>query len=79
MPKPIDLSFIDEAAEDPVDLLKALPEVRYEVQAATADDDIGIRSLLERPEALAHSWWRDQARRSSNIRPPAPRGPWRAA
>jgi hypothetical protein len=74
MPKPVDLSFIDEAVEDPAELLKALPEVRYEVEAATADDDLGIRSLLERPEVFSHPWWRDQARRGSG-RSPFPRRP----
>jgi hypothetical protein len=68
MPKPVDLSFMDEAAEDPAELLTALPEFRHEV--APTDDDLGLRSLLERPEAFTHAWWRDQASRSgSSIRP----------
>ena len=63
MLKPEDLSFLDESAEDPSELLKALPEIRHDVSAAPADEDLGIRTLLERPEAFAHAWWRDQARR----------------
>ena len=82
MKKPVDLSFMDEAeaAEDPAELLKALPEIRHEVAPAPADDDLGLRSLLERPEAFAHAWWRDQASRSgSRIRPMRRSAPWRAA
>lgn len=70
MLRPVDLSFMDEAAEDPAELLKAMPEIRHEVAPAPADDDLGLRSLLERPEAFTHAWWRDQARRAA---------PWRAA
>jgi len=80
MLKPVDLSFMDEAAEDPAELLKALPEISYEVAPGPTDDDLGLRSLLERPESFAHSWWRDQARRSgSNPQRPRRSGPWRAA
>ena len=68
MLKPVDLSFMDEADEDPAELLRALPEIRHEVAPAPADDDLGLRSLLERPEAFAHAWWRDQARRSKICR-----------
>jgi hypothetical protein len=74
MLKPVDLSFMDEDAEDPAELLRALPEIRHEVAPTPAEDDLGLRSLLERPEAFSHAWWRDQASRSgSRIRP------WRAA
>jgi hypothetical protein len=76
MLKPVDLSFMDEASDDPAELLKALPEIRQEVASAAADDDLGLRSLLERPEAFTHAWWRDQASRSRSRRFPAP---WRAA
>jgi hypothetical protein len=81
MLKPVGLSFMDEAAEeDPAELLEALPEIRHEVPPAPADDDLGLGTLLGRPDAFAHAWWRDQASRSgSSIRPNAPPGtPWRA-
>lgn len=65
MLKPVDLSFMDEAADDPAELLRAMPEIRHEIAPAPADDDLGLRSLLEHPEAFAHAWWRDQASRSS--------------
>lgn len=80
MLKPVDLSFMDEAAEDPAELLKALPDIRHEVAPAPVDDDLGLRSLLERPEAFTHAWWRDQASRSgSRIRSMRRPAPWRAA
>jgi len=80
MLKPVDLSFMDEAAEDPAELLKALPEISHEVAPTAADDDLGLRSLLERPDAFSHRWWRDQASRSaSSIRSLRRRAPWRAA
>lgn len=80
MLKPVDLSFIDEAAEeDPAELLKALPEIRHELAPAPADDDLGLRSLLDQPQAFAHAWWRDQASRGSNHRPRRRPAPWRAA
>ena len=75
MPRPVDLSFMDmdDAQEDPSALLDALPEIRQEVGAMPADDDLGLRSLLERPEAFAHAWWRDQAGRSGSMGRSTPR------
>jgi hypothetical protein len=66
MIKPVDLSFMDESAEDPAELFKALPQIRHELAPAPGDDDLGLRSLLERPEIFAHAWWRDQARRGGS-------------
>jgi hypothetical protein len=66
MLRPEDLSFLDdEAIDDPSELLKALPEIGQYVTPAPPEEDLGLRSLLERPEAFTHAWWRDQARRSS--------------
>ena len=53
MQKPVDLSFMDEAEEDPAELLRELPEIRYELGNGSAnDEELGIRSLLERVEAF---------------------------
>jgi hypothetical protein len=80
MQKPVDLSFLDEAADDAAELLRALPEIRHEVGAAHTDEDLGLRSLLESPQAFSHAWWRDQARRSgASPRPMRRPSPWRAA
>ena len=56
MQKPVDLSFMDEAEEDPAELLKELPEVRYELTNGWANEELGIRSLLERAEAFEPRW-----------------------
>jgi len=80
MPKPVDLSFMDDVGEeDPADFLRALPEIRHDVAPASADDDFGLRSLLESPAAFTHTWWLDQARRSSGVRAIRRSAPWRAA
>jgi hypothetical protein len=65
MLRPEDLIFQeDEVADDPAELLQALPEIRQSVAPTPPEDDLGFRSLLEGPETFAHAWWRDQASRS---------------
>jgi hypothetical protein len=71
MRRQVDLSDMDEPDGSPAELLEALPEIRHEIDPLPADDDLGLRSLLERPESFAHAWWRNQASRSAR---PAP---WR--
>ncbi len=63
--RPVDVTFMDEAEDEPADLLRALPELRHELAPEPAEDDLGLRSLLEHPEVFGHSWWRAQASRSS--------------
>jgi hypothetical protein len=53
----------------PSDLL-TIPEVRNHVTHELRDDELGLRSLLERPEALSKSWWRAQHER--RLRAPLP-------
>jgi hypothetical protein len=81
MQKSVDLSFLDEPVEeDAAELLRALPEFRHEVAFEPDDDDLGLRSLLERPEAFSHAWWRGQATRSASRNRSRPHSaPWRAA
>ncbi len=43
---------LDESAE----LLRTMPEIRQLVDGRH-DDELGLRSILERPEALAKAWW----------------------
>jgi hypothetical protein len=59
MLRPLDLSFMEEAEEEPSELLKALPEIRQELAPSPADDDFGLRILLEHPEVLGHARRRD--------------------
>ena len=71
MLRPEDLSFLDEeAVDEPSELLRALPEISQYVAPEPPEDDLGLRSLLERPEAFAHVWWRDQASRSGRTTRP---------
>jgi hypothetical protein len=75
MLRPDDPWFLDEAADEPGELLKALPEIRQYLAPAPPDEDLGLRSLLDQPDtgAFAHPWWRDQARRSGHRGTPRPR------
>ena len=59
-----ELWLVEEPPIDaPSDLL-TIPEVRDHVTHEHHDDELGLRSLLERPEALSKSWWRaERARR----------------
>jgi hypothetical protein len=59
MQYPDDLSFLDDAMDDPDDLLDALPEARQNLATPEESDELGLRSLLARPEAFLS--WRRQA------------------
>jgi hypothetical protein len=57
----------DEASE----LLETMPEMRRYIDPARRQEERGLRSLLERPEALSRAWWRqsnDGTRRSRKLR-----------
>ncbi|RYZ02592.1 MAG: hypothetical protein EOO73_31080 [Myxococcales bacterium] len=75
----VDVTFLDDAEEPPAELLRALPEIRHELTPAPADDDLGLRSLLEHPELFTHDWWRAQASRSTARPRPRRPTPHRAA
>jgi len=60
-----DLLFIEDPTIDDVsDLLQILPEIRQRVSRRRADDGVGLRSLLERPEALSKAWRRSARTRT---------------
>jgi hypothetical protein len=74
MLRPDDPWFLDEDVDEFVEMLKALPEIRQRLEPAPPEEELGLRSLLEQPDTLAHTWWHDQA--SSNeptLRPTRPR------
>jgi hypothetical protein len=73
MLRPDDPWFLDEAVDEPGELLKALPEIRQYLVPTPPEEELGLRSLLEDPDNFAHGWWRDQAARSGRKCPPAPR------
>jgi hypothetical protein len=45
--------FLDEDVDEFVEALKALPEIRQQLMPAPREDELGLRSLLERPDTLA--------------------------
>jgi hypothetical protein len=55
MLKPDDFSFFDEG-EDAAELLRALPEVRHNLEPAPRDDELGLRALLEWPASKPPAW-----------------------
>lgn len=73
MLRPDEPWFLDEAVDEPGELLKALPEVRQYFAPSPPEADLGLRSLLEQPDSFAHTWWREQARRSRRNGTPRPR------
>jgi hypothetical protein len=51
-----DLWLVEEPAlDEPSDIL-AIPEIRQFVAHDQHDDELGLRSLLERPEAMPRAW-----------------------
>lgn len=48
MLKPDEFLLGDES-EDPAEVLRAVPEIRYNLELEPRDDELGLRSLLEWP------------------------------
>ena len=42
--------------DEPADVLRAMPEIRQRVDVDPGDEELGLRSILERPEALSQAW-----------------------
>jgi hypothetical protein len=55
MLKPDDFSFLAED-EDSAELLRALPEIRHNLEPTQRDDELGLRALLEWPEPHPPAW-----------------------
>ena len=55
-----DLWLMDEELplDEPADVLQTMPEIRQLIDTDRHDDELGLRSLLEHPEALSKAWWR---------------------
>lgn len=55
-----DLWLVEELRiEEPSDPL-TIPEIRHHTVHEPHDEELGLRSLLERPEALSKAWWREE-------------------
>lgn len=69
------LWLMDELPIDEVEPIETLPEIRWHLDPR---EEGGLRSILERPEALSKAWRRHagsrkRARRSKRRRLPVPR------
>jgi hypothetical protein len=55
---PNDLWLMEEELplDEPADVLSTMPEIRQRVDPDQNDDELGLRSILERPEALYEAW-----------------------
>jgi hypothetical protein len=57
-----DLWLVDEEDvpfDEPSDVLDSIPEIRRLIDTELHDgDELGLRSVLERPRLLSRSWWR---------------------
>lgn len=52
MLRPDDPWFLDEDIDEFAEMLKALPEIRQHLTPAAPEEELGLRSLLERPDTL---------------------------
>jgi hypothetical protein len=73
-----ELSAFDQC-EDPADLLRALPEIRHNLELVPRTDELGLRSLLDWPEASAPSRLHSPAARVRAFKRKLRRAPLRAA
>lgn len=57
---PNDVWLMDEElpVDEPVEVLLTMPEIRQLFDPARSEEEPGLRSILERPEALSHAWRR---------------------
>jgi hypothetical protein len=54
-----DLWLMEELPiDEPSELLNTMPEIRQYLDPDRRDEEGGLRSILERPEALSKAWWR---------------------
>lgn len=64
-----DLCWTEElTVDEPAELLRTMPEIRQSLDPEPADEAIGLRSILEHPDALSRAWRRQAftARRGRN-------------
>ena len=55
-----DLWLMDELPiDEPSEVLKTMPEIRQYLDPDRRAEEHGLRSILERPEALSRAWWRN--------------------
>jgi hypothetical protein len=53
-----DVWLVEELeADEPSELLRTMPELRQYAVAPPDEEDVGLRSLLDAPEAQSKAWW----------------------
>ncbi len=63
-----DLWWVEDVpSEEPSDLLRVMPEIRQSVENEPHDDELGLRSVLERPEVLSKAWRRKEITRKRRV------------
>ncbi|HEY0464554.1 MAG TPA: hypothetical protein VGC79_10110 [Polyangiaceae bacterium] len=55
MLQPDEIFALDEG-EDTAELLRALPEIRHNLDPAPRDEELGLRALLDWPEPRPRAW-----------------------
>jgi len=65
--------WFHEDDDEFVEMLQALPEIRQHLAPAPPEEELGLRSLLERSDTFVHTWWHDQsATTEPTLRPTRP-------
>jgi hypothetical protein len=60
----------EPALDEPADLL-TIPEIRHHIAHVPHDDELGLRGLLEMPEAPPSPWWCEEQPSDRRLRPKA--------
>ena len=63
-----DMWWVEELeADEPSDLLRTMPEFRQYAAAPLDEEEVGLRSLLDVPEAQSKAWWRNANARKRHM------------
>ncbi len=53
--------------DEPADLLTTIPEIKQHIAHEPHDDELGLRALLEMPEAPPLPWWCEEQQRHRRV------------
>lgn len=53
--------------DEPADLLTTIPQIKHHIAHEPHDDELGLRALLDTPEAPAPPWWSEEQPRDRRI------------
>jgi hypothetical protein len=63
-----DLWLLEEPPIDEPSELFSIPEIRRHIARDRLEDDVGLRALLERPDALSNAWCRGSSKRKRRLK-----------